>query len=440
MPIPCAVRVRSLLKTLSETGFFSIAGSTIVNRILSFISGILVVRILSKADYGVYSYAYNILNIALLFNGLGVASAFIQLCSERGGNKKERALERFGMALGGGFDLLLSLGLFLWATLVPEDMPGTRALLQLCALFPIPQFIFDMQSAALRSQLRNNDYAMSNIVNTACIVVGTILGALLFGVVGLLVCRVVAICVSVVIIFIRYGVPLMLKRETASSDASTVLPSHERRDYVKIATSSALANGISSFTFLIGTFMIGQLLADPVEVASYEAASAIPVALNFIPATIMVYVYPYFARRNDDYPWVRRNFVRLLALTFAGFGVIALICLIWAPQIVELVYGAQYLSSAPAFRVLIVGSWVGAAFRTVSGNLLVTQRLVIANVINAAITVLAILSLNLPLVPTMGAMGSAIAQTVGLCLSGLLNTAVFTATINQREKRTRHAA
>lgn len=419
-------RLKSLWRTLLSTGFFSIAGSTVINRILSFMSGILVVRILSKADYGVYAYAYNILNIAILFNGLGFASAFIQLCSEPGGRAKEIQLERWGFIGGGFFDLLLSAGIFLWATLVPEDMPGTRMLLQVCALFPIPQFVFDMQSSALRAQLRNDEYALSNMTNTACVVAGTLAGAFLAGSVGLLVGRVLGTLASVICVRARLRVPLLLCLPPGYSEGQDAqLSRAELIDYAKIAVSSALANGISSFTYLIGTFMLGRLLADPLEVASYEAASAIPVALNFVPVTVMTYAYPYFARHKDDLAWVRRNYARILALSFVGFGIITLVCVIGAPWIVSLMYGDQYLSSVPAFRVLAIGSWIGATFRIVSGNLLVTQRLVFANLVGTTLTVASILAFNVILVPSMGSLGSAIAQTVGLSISGMFNTIVF---------------
>lgn len=426
------VRLKRLWCTLSSTGFFSIAGSTVVNRILSFMSGVLVVRILSKTDYGIYAYAYNILNIALLFNGIGVASAFIQLCSEPGGRSKETQLERCGFLGGGIFDVVLSVGIFFWASLVPEDMPGTRLLLQICALFPIPQFLFDMQSAALRAQLRNSDYALSNVINTLCVVTGTLLGAFLFGSMGLLVGRMLGILTSVIWIRLRFGVPLFLS-VSSSDEKGRVdwLSRGELIDYAKISVSSALANGISSFTYLIGTFMLGQMLGNPLEVASYEAASAIPVALNFIPVTIMTYVYPYFALHKDDLPWVRRNYIKLLALTFVGFGAIALVCLVWAPQIVSLVYGDQYLSSVAAFRILSVGSWIGATFRIVSGNLLVTQRLVLANLVSTTLTVASILFLNVVLVPLWGSYGSAVAQTIGLSISGVFNTVVFVTKIKK---------
>lgn len=417
-------RFNYLITLLSTTGFFSIAGSTVVNKILSFLSGILVVRILSKADFGVYSYVYNLLNIALLFNGCGVASALIQLCSEKANDGAQFVLERFAYFFGGLFDFGLMLALFLYASFMLEEMPGARLLLQFCSLFPLPQLVYELQCALLRSQLRNNDYARANLVNTACVVAGTIGGSLAMGAFGLLIGRLLGMAISSLIIYKLLHVPFFFS-DSVNTKAIAPLSSNERREYVKLSLSSVLANGISSFTYLIGTFMIGKLLGDPMQVASYEAACAIPVAFNFMPAAVMTYVYPYFARRKDDLPWVRKHYWRLIAIGLAVFGSVALICFVLAPFIISTVYGESYIDSVGAFRVLMFGFWIGSVFRIMSGNLLVTQHLVISNVISSVLTVSVIIVCNVILIPLVGFIGSAYAQTIGLCLSGVFNTAVF---------------
>lgn len=417
-------QISQLLNRLTATGFFSIAGSTVINKVLTFLSGILVVRILSKTDFGVYSYVYNLLNIALLFNGCGVASALIQLCSEKEDGRAQLTLERFAFLFGGGFDLLLMLALFLYASIAPEEMPGSRLLLQICSLFPLPQLVFELQCALLRSQLRNDDYARANVINTSCVVAGTIAGSLVWGAIGLLLGRVASLAASTAIIYKFFGVPITYKAIIAK-ELVPPLKGADRSEYVKISLSSALSNGISSFTYLIGTFMIGKLLADPVQVASYEAACAIPVALNFMPSAVMTYVYPFFARKKDDLPWVRKQYWRLTSCGLLVFGFATLVCIVLAPVIINFVYGSSYESSVDAFRVLMVGFWIGSVFRIISGNLLVTQHLVISNIISTALTVIFILLFNLILVPKYGFIGSAFAQTFGLLISGVFNTAVF---------------
>lgn len=54
------VRIKTLVSKLRASGFFHVFGSTVINKIVVFASGLILVRILSKADYGVYTYANNI--------------------------------------------------------------------------------------------------------------------------------------------------------------------------------------------------------------------------------------------------------------------------------------------------------------------------------------------------------------------------------------------
>lgn len=54
--------MENLRNKLFKTGFFHIFGSSVINKIVTFASGIILVRILSKEEYGVYTYAENLLS------------------------------------------------------------------------------------------------------------------------------------------------------------------------------------------------------------------------------------------------------------------------------------------------------------------------------------------------------------------------------------------
>ena len=50
-------KVKNIKEHLYNTGFVHVFGSDVINQMFAFISGILLVRIMSKTEYGVYSYA-----------------------------------------------------------------------------------------------------------------------------------------------------------------------------------------------------------------------------------------------------------------------------------------------------------------------------------------------------------------------------------------------
>ena len=68
-----------------------------------------------------------------------------------------------------------------------------------------------------------------------------------------------------------------------------------------------LNNSISQLVYLADLFIIGILIKDVNMIASYKAATILPFALNFIPISLMTFVYPYFAKNKDDKVWIKEK-------------------------------------------------------------------------------------------------------------------------------------
>ena len=75
------------IKKIISHGFSYIFISSVLNKIINFLCNSIIVHLLSKADYGTYVYAYNIVGFALLMAGLGIPSGLLQILSEEFKNK-----------------------------------------------------------------------------------------------------------------------------------------------------------------------------------------------------------------------------------------------------------------------------------------------------------------------------------------------------------------
>ena len=60
-----ANKMKDNIKTLLHTGFGHIFIANVANQVISFISGFILIRVLTKTDYGIYSYAFNIYSFIL---------------------------------------------------------------------------------------------------------------------------------------------------------------------------------------------------------------------------------------------------------------------------------------------------------------------------------------------------------------------------------------
>lgn len=411
-------RLKGPFAKLYRTGFFHIFGAGTVNKAVSSLTMVVLVWLIPKAEYGLYSYVFNIVSIFALFNGLGASSALLQLCCEHMEDRPLMlAVYRYGERWGRAADVALAALILVYALVAPGALPGSQPLLAMYCLYPLVVLLCELRLVYLRSNLDNRAYAYMTNVQTLLLAGLSIGGALVAGVPGLIAGQYAAYVASFAVLVRRHPLP----RATPEERGRTF----SRREYWYVALVSSLNNGLSQALSLSGTFFVGQFLASDVAVASYKVATTIPFALLFIPNMLMTYAYPYFAKNNNDGPWTRRNYLRLTgALLIAVGGSTVAVNLLGAP-IIRIMFGVQYLDAVPAFQVLMLGFFMAAALRAPAMNFLVTQkRLTAVSVISAAALIVNV-ALSAILVPGLQMVGAAWAYTGSMAVFAVLGPAYY---------------
>lgn len=419
---------------LLKSGFFHIVGAGTINKVISMLLSIVLVRILSKADYGCYAYAFNIVSFFVLFNGLGAAPAILQICSENYRDKlKSLAVYRYAFKGGVAVDVVIAALILAVAIFVPLAIDGSNALLALYCFYPLVSLLCDMRLMRLRVGLQNQAYARMTNIQTILLASFSVVGAWLCQAVGLIVGQCLAYCASYLLLAHTVGAKA---QDHANDDSSYRLSKGERDDFWKIAVISSFNNGLSGMLTLIGAQLIGILMTDAETVASYKAATTIPFALLFLPSAVMTYAYPYFARNKDDRSWTLRNYGLLLLGCGAMSLLILGLCEILAVPIISIIFGEQYLDAVPCFRILMLGFFVTATLRTPTGNLLVTQRRLFANTLMGVLSIVFNVLLSFALIPSYGMVGAAWVYVLTMVLGSFICVPIFLATAG-KPRRTR---
>jgi len=150
-------------------------------------------------------------------------------------------------------------------------------------------------------------------------------------------------------------------------------------------------------------------LAGPIEVGHLASASRLTDALNLLGDAAMLSVYPLFVRHATSRPDALRALAeltaKLLGVTLLGVALVVSQC---APQIMALLFGADFAVAGPVLAVL---SWsaVLAALGNVYAHLLVVAgRQTVLFRVNAA-GVLVQVVLQLVLIRWYGVVGAAVA-------------------------------
>lgn len=419
---------KSIWDKAARTGFGHIFGANTINQVFAFASNFILIRILSKGEYGIYSYAFNIYSFFALAIGFGMESACMQVCSEKmkGNGDADRNM-RFGILFGSGFNLILGVFIILGALFLPLPLAGVAEVLWLFALMPFVTSLFNLAQTYFRYQLMNVEYSKCSVLNTALILAGSVAGAVLLKTPGLIVFREAAMLVTVLLAVWIYRFPLARILKAARISV------REKIDMLKIAAISMLNIATGQLLYLIDVFLIGMLISDELVVASYKTATIVPNALLFIPTALVVYIYPYFAQKQDDKAWVKEKYFLLLKY-FGLFNIlVSVMLIILAPLIIRILFGAQYLDAVTAFRILSLSYFFSATFRKTTGNILVTQRKLHVNFwIGVMEGVLNIIS-NWFLILFMGAVGAAVTTLIICVVSSAVLVGYFVTYLNKSE-------
>lgn len=402
--------MRESLIKIARKGFFHIFGASTINRVLTALLGIVLVWIIPKDDYGTWGFANNIISFFVILNGLGAPSAILQLCSEQFKNLSlARSFYAFGARIGVLFDVLMAIAIFFVGLLVPMSVEGSNGLLVLYCLYPLVVLLCELRLTWLRTRRENRLYAAMTNVQTALLVLFSMIGAYFFSAAGLIIGQYVAYIVSFLVIYAKSG-PI------PSSEKNTLTKS-QKDDYWSIAPISAINIGLSQALALVGTFLVGVLMVNAADVASYKVATTIPFALMFIPGVVMTFSYPYFAENRDDGPWTRLRYRQLTFCSLGLFASITVFFIVLAEPIIVLLFGNDYRDAVPPFVILMIGFFVNASFRNPAGNLLVTQRRLKWNLVTNVVSALVSIVLSVALIPQYGMVGAAWAYTASMAVA-----------------------
>ncbi|CEO30658.1 oligosaccharide flippase family protein [Paraclostridium sordellii] len=408
-------KIMKKIYSLKVTGFFHIFGSSVLNKIIAFMSSAILVRVLTKDEYGTFTYAWNIFSFILLLNGFGINFGVLQTCSE---NSEDSNLNyqilKWGKKYGIIIDIILAFIILLIALLIPLPIKNSNYILGLLSIMPILILLFEMQSSYLRANKYTIEFSKISMLNTFYVFVFSIIGAYLFEETGLVFGRYLAYFITII-----YGVKLINK--DIDSNVEFDVDCKIKKEMQKISFISMINSGLSQVLYLLDVFIIGLVVPDQSIIASYKVGTMIPSALSFIPMSLVTYIYPYFAHHHNDRKWCLKKY-KSITCWFGLFNLIfSIVLLIFAPMIIRVLFGIQYSDAIIPFRILTISYFFSGTFRVIAGNILVTQKQLKFNMFVAVFSGIINVLADYYFIKMWGSNGAALATLIVVLLTSILN-------------------
>ena len=394
-------------------GLFHIVGANVLNNVIAFSISFVLVRLLTKAEFGQFSYAKNIINMLYIIGGLGIESGIIQFCTRADDSGKRASYFRFGVRIEILFGLFLGFGILVFTRFAKLPVEGSTHLLCLMAFLPLFYHFFTAGMQYQRSLLWNRPYAYVNVVNSVLMLVFAISGAWLFAVEGAALFSNLPFIISAIIAF------RIIWSELRTKPDNKPLNRKDKRGFLGYSVTAMLTNSVSQILYVIDTFLIGLFISNPETVATYKIATVIPFALNFIPKSLITFIFPYLIKKQDN---SLRNLLKRMQLYLGVLNIAIFIFLFTlAPYIIRILFGAQYGDAVLPFRILSFGYVISGTFRIPYGNTIASQLKIKYNLVVGTATMVLHILLDIWLINKMGMIGASIATVSAISFSVLLS-------------------
>lgn len=408
--------VKNYCDKARKLGVLEYVLSDIFQKVIIFVGGFVIVRILTKEDYGSYTYILNTFNIFYLFGDFGISAAVLQYASVNYLNEEKRKMYiRYGRNVLRIVSGLSVVGIFLISFVYRFTIEGTRELF--CLLIFLPAFKNEINyfQMILRVELRNKIYAGINFMATIIHYIALIGMAIFMGLEG----AVAAVYPEVLVVLIMYIVAI--KPTTTYQNINVDFTQEEKKIFWKFAILMQINQMSLAVLNYLDIYCLGITIKQPEIIAEYKVASTIPTALYFIPKSIMFFMVPLMGRKKQNLDWTKKAFGKIVFINFILCLSITIIFSGFFSVIIRIVYGTKYAGSRMSFLVLLIGFVVYGVLQAPASNILVVQEklkvIIFTSVMGAVLNII----LNIWLINMVGSVGAAIATLLShLFVGGIL--------------------
>lgn len=408
----------SAIKSLTEKGFFHIfIGNTLV-KCVSLCSAILLPRILvPESIYGMLGTVDNVNSYLILMNGLGLANSVLRFCAMKDTLEEKTAVFKFCLKFGlvvDGLVVLIYLPLLLFSTLFSSGNYGDAKIYILVAcLIPMLTYIQEVAMIYMRANLMNKAYSKVSVLYTILYAGFQVLLAAVFSLRGVFIGRYIALSITAAICFW-----LLYRNKVLAKDPETLTKS-EKKKIVFYGLGAMIANAFSLIMPYNETLVVNLVLQDLSSTAYYKAASMIPSNLQYIATSVVVFIFPYFAKKTGQWAWIRKNSL-LVVLGMLGIMIpIIAMGYVFTPHIILWIYGKNYAPAIEIMKPMWVAFGVNAVVRVPLGNILAAVGELKFNIALSAFISLLHLVLDYYFISTMGIGGAAYALMIAYSVSSL---------------------
>lgn len=414
--------IQKKIKKIWKAGGIHVVFGNFLNKFVVFFGSLLIVRFLSKTEYGELSYIENLYNFVYIIAGFGVSNAVLRFIILEGDINRKQTIFFYLVKIAAMFNC----GIVVIGCMInyyyphAEKFEAVSAFLYIMLLMLPAQYFNDNNLTLKRAMFDNANFAYFNFAYALLVIMGKCVGAYTAAIFGVVVIGVIIQFVYAIWIFICNK-----KKYFRNSKETIVISAEKKREMLVYSLQYMITNGMWSLFMLIDIFLLGLLMEDPTAIADYKVAYAWPANISIVCSAVGMFVAPYFIKSEDDPNWVRENFKKTFALNFFAVSGISIIISIAAKPLIFIYGGADYYNVIPLMRTILISAFINNGLRYTTANCLAAMGKIRANMIVSFVGLVLQTLLNFLFIPRFGFFGPAYSGIIVYLFMALVLFGVF---------------
>lgn len=401
-------KTKNSIASLWKNGAFHIMTGTFLSKFVVFFGSIFVVRLLSKKDFGLLSYAENFYSYAYIFAGFGLSNALIRYIVLGKGKQEKYNIFSFIIKRG----TIINFMIVVFLTII--SIFGLRftmlensffMVVILLSVLPFQNLVeFDLFTD--RALFANKRYAYLSASVSIALILGRVIGARLYGANGVVCSRLIINCVVSILLL------LLIKKTYFDGFRPIRLENTKQSEIHKYSFQYMVTNGLWTMFMLNDVFLLGVFDVGAIAIADYKVAYVLPGCLSLLSNAIGTFVGPYFVKNEKDNKWIKNSFIKTFVGSIGLIGLASVILFVFAPFFILHIYGESYINVVPIMRLLCISAFVNSALRYTTANILAAMGQIKYNMIVSLIGFVLQIVLDVLIIPIYSAYGAALVNII----------------------------
>ncbi|MBP5403015.1 MAG: oligosaccharide flippase family protein [Treponema sp.] len=375
--------VKEKISVSLQKGAVHIFAGSLLTRFVSFFASVIVVRVLSKSDYGILSYYENLYNYFFLLAGYGLAKSVLRYVVITDDINEKKSIIQYCKNKGTLFNIALIIIGVCFSLLYkhPSQFSSKNFYLIIMLLFLPFQYIVNLYIYNERAFCDNKRYAAVSFLYVLLLVSFKFCGALLWQLIG-------AVILPLVIHLIYSVFLTVIDEKKYFKNAKPFnLSTSLKKEMDIYSIQCMVTNGLWALFALNSTFILGRMIGNAELVADYKIATVLPSFISILSSSLGIFVGPYFTKHESekDYEWCRKNWIIVILVSTFLIGLVVMGLFLFAPFMITLVFGEKYVSSFPIMRLLLIAALFDAGIRYPTAHLLTSMNKIKYNMIVSVI-------------------------------------------------------